>query len=299
MPENCYICKNCATRHTPHMKCNTCCNVGHVKCLKLPEDTPDYSVLPGMVWRCPSCCNKPATATEKSDMSRILEKLNDLQADMSALKGQQLTISTSLEFYSSKFDEFSAKITVFEEKINCVSKMEQNIDSINNEVAQLKAEVNNLQQYTRINNFEVGGVPEATGENVLDIIKKITATLGITDVSPVECCHRVPHVNKSDRNPRSIIVKTTRRDYKDAVISAIRARKGLNAVDIGFINSSNKIYINDHLTGANKMLYKKTREVCKAKNWHYWLRDCKIFVRNPSSGHIMLIDNERVLNKIK
>ncbi|KAJ8971028.1 hypothetical protein NQ317_001904 [Molorchus minor] len=85
---------------------------------------------------------------------------------------------------------------------------------------------------------------------------------------------------------------------KDNVIAAVKKRKGVKLNEIGFSNT-NPIFLNDHLTPTNKLLYKKTREFCKSSGAVCWTRDCKIYLRLPQTGKTHLISDDNSLDKAK
>ncbi|KAJ8946190.1 hypothetical protein NQ318_001702 [Aromia moschata] len=101
-----------------------------------------------------------------------------------------------------------------------------------------------------------------------------------------------------NNNPKSIIVKLNSRSYKDEILAAIRRQKGITVDKIGFNTANSKIYINDHLTLHNQLLFKKTRDYCKTKDIKCWTRDCKIYLKHPRAGRNMWISDENMYSYI-
>lgn len=192
-----------------------------------------------MSWKCNNCVkivNKP-----NSDTALILSKLDSIQQEMVATRNQQNEFAKSLELFGDKVDDFNKKIEIFDQKLRDVPKLQQAMIDVNSEVTQLKSEIDNLQQYLRKQNLEIQGVPEGKEENIQAIFDKILSVLEIPSDNAYDAGHRVPHFNRNDKNPRSIIIKVTSRCLKDNIIAAIRKRRGLQASDIGFSGSNNKI----------------------------------------------------------
>ena len=56
---------------------------------------------------------------------------------------------------------------------------------------------------------------------------------------------------------------------------------------------SDNLYINEHLTLSNKILYKEVRAAAKAKNYKFfWTKNGSIFVRKSDTSRVLLIKNK-------
>lgn len=292
--DTCTQCAKNITRQTLSVQCVQCKKLYHSGCLRTA--IPDISNLPGLSWTCDACVKKPTDVDTNTNL--LLEKLNIIQSDISEVKSKQGDIFASLEFYGGKIDDFAKKIVEFEERIDVIPSMKKDIQSNCRELIELKSQVDHLQQQLRMNNLEVNGVPEIRQENTLEIIKQLFGTLGINASHTIDTCHRVPHRNSNNKHPKSIIVKLNSRSQKDAILGSIRSRKGITAEEIGFNECKNRIFINDHLTPKNQLLYKTTRDICKTKKAHCWTRDCKIYVKHPRTEKNIEISSEDTLQKI-
>jgi hypothetical protein len=81
---------------------------------------------------------------------------------------------------------------------------------------------------------------------------------------------------------------------------AVRKKRGLALTDLGFPESNAKVFINWHLTVANKLLYKKTREIAKIRLYQYvWVKHCKIFVRKNTGSPNISVRKLADIEKIK
>lgn len=289
------LCKKYNEADTVSTMRNECKKCFHLNCLQTP-DIPDVNKFLGLSWKCTICIKKPPVGN--MDLGPLLAKLNDIQADIAQVKSKQEDMVRSIEFYGNKIDDFSIKINEFENKLKIVPTLQVNIQANATDISNLKSQVDNLQQQLRLNNLEINGIPEASNENILDIVNRLFVALDINGDNIIDTCHRVPHMKSDNKTPKSIIVKLTRRSYKDAIIAAIRKQKGVSADKIGFNDVNRKIYINDHLTPSNQLLYKKTRDLCKPKNISCWTRDCKIFLKHPQTARNMFIDCEATLLKV-
>ncbi|CAH1119665.1 unnamed protein product [Phaedon cochleariae] len=288
MPDTCEICNSSVlTRHNPSVACTGCSKIFHIKCLNIPN-FPDKPI-PGLLWNC-SDCAMTATSGGSKQLDIILSKLTSVQNDMTVLKTQQREVTDSLQFYGNKIDDFNEKLLKFEQRLSVIPQLQSKVSDIQTDFDLMRNEMDHLQQQLRMNNLEIQGVPEKNSENVEVIVNGILEVLGLPKDNSIESCHRIPHMDKNDKRPRGIIVKASSKMIKDSIITAIRARKGLDGRDIGLGSGSDKtpIFINDHLTPKNKVLYKRVRDICRVKKFQYWTRDCKIYIRNPNSGNVVM-----------
>lgn len=305
MPNNCAKCAGGvgATRQNSALTCSDCLLVYHSKCLGI-NIVPEFDKISGLSWKCPPCSAGVSTTDQSnnSHVSLILKKLDIMQNDMNAIKINQSEITKSLEFYGGKIDDFNIKINQFEERLKKVSSLESEMIAVKKDVGHLQQDVEYLQQQLRLNNLEINGIPEKTNENILSIMSATLSVLGFEN-KIIEKCHRVAHMDPNNKNPRSVIAKFYSRPDKDAILRAVRQRKGFNVSEIGFpnIDSNNKplkIYFNDHLTPKYKTLYRKVREISKAKGYSCWTRDCRIYIQD-GSGKVKLVSNEDNLKNIQ
>ncbi|KAJ2951358.1 hypothetical protein O0L34_g13498 [Tuta absoluta] len=107
---------------------------------------------------------------------------------------------------------------------------------------------------------------------------------------------RVPTYKPTEKN---IIMSFTNRYVKEEFIATARAVKDLSARDIGYTDSNQRIFLNDHLTPEMKALLTKVKNTAKDRNYLYvWVRYSKIHVRKNDTSHVIVISRENDLNKI-
>ncbi|XP_059057962.1 uncharacterized protein LOC131851475 [Achroia grisella] len=162
-------------------------------------------------------------------------------------------------------------------------------------------------QQGRLNNLEILGIPSKKGENLIGILKNIATKVGF-DLIPadIDYIHRVRRFGSNSKShvdnqlPPNIIVRFTQRKRKNDMLAAARVRRGLTSADAGVDGPPTSIFINDHLTPQNKILYRRTRELGKEKGYKYiWINNCQIFVRKSDTCKAVLIQNDSDLSKIK
>ncbi|CAG9813046.1 unnamed protein product [Phaedon cochleariae] len=260
---------------------------------------PDVAKFPGLSWKCESCSKKTGElGGEETFAANLIEKLNFIMSDIKDIKTKQNDIVASMEYYGAKIDDFSHKMEEFDSIVKSIPKIENKVVLNTSEIDILKSNINSLEQQMRSNNIIINGIPESKNENVIEIVEKVIVTLGVNEARTIESCYRVPQKDQSRQTPKGILVKFALKSQKTNVITAIRRMKGITTGDIGFEGNNNKIFINDHLTPRNQLLYKNTREICKQKNVSCWTRDCKIYLRDPKNAKQIHIDSEDALHEI-
>ncbi|KAG8246213.1 hypothetical protein J6590_089497 [Homalodisca vitripennis] len=115
--------------------------------------------------------------------------------------------------------------------------------------------------------------------------------IGVSDHEKVVAAHRIPSYNK--RRTAPIIVKFATYEERDVWISNFKAVRPLTASKVNpSFNSSEKIFINEHLSPENKQLLARAKESARDKNYKYvWSRDGKIFMRKENGGKCKKIDS--------
>lgn len=178
-----------------------------------------------------------------------------------------------------------------EKKIAVLEKTNESNMLIQKEGIELQNKLDSNEQHARANNIEITGIPESKQENLIEAVNNIFKELSLDQAVNIEYATRVTPWIKLDGRPWNM----GRREVKDNILAAIRTKKGLTMDDIK-MKGKNKIFMNEHLTPKNKMIFKKVRDFTKLQ--FCWVKNCKIFIRlNESTNHIC-INSENDLIKI-
>lgn len=179
--------------------------------------------------------------------------------------------------------------------------LRQDMNGYVTRIKMLEEENLKQQQWVRLQNLEIVGIPESKEENALDIVMKITDYIG-ADIQPndIEFAHRVqPRHATSAARGRNIVVHLKQRAAKDRVLAAARKHRGLTTTDVGVGRESSKIFVNEHLTKENKMLLSSCKQKAKEINYKYiWTKNCRIYVRRNDSSPPLHIASPADLVKI-
>lgn len=300
MPVNCVSCGTGISKQKPSISCSKCKNQYHVTCTDLPVD---FVKLRGVSWTCKPCLSSAdpshdcATGSEPT-LAQLLSVISAIRDDIASFKTEQSVLAESVKFYGQKIDDFQVEISGFREILKEFKSLKMQVTALKEDNARLQKELNDSQQYTRLNNLEINGVPETKNENILQIVESISQAVGVkVNRSSIDACHRVP--TRIPNKPKPIVVKFVSRITKDELLAASKKKRGVSSSAIGIPTNESTIYVNEHLTISNKKLYGETRSLCKEKNYKYcWTKDCKIFVRKGDDTRVIGIDSSESLKKI-
>ncbi|KAJ2941792.1 hypothetical protein O0L34_g10599 [Tuta absoluta] len=233
----------------------------------------------------------------KSDLDQINTKLTVIDVNQSQLFADMETVKKSIEFQESQHKDLVTKV----DGISSTSSTHgTDIVSMQNQITKLQSELNDQQQRDRAFNLELTGIPERVRENLSGYYCNIAKHLEVqSSASDIVHIIRIRPVKPVPGRPKAIVIKLSSRSVRDSILAAVRAKKGLTTSDIDIPGEPKKVYVNEHLTPANKLLHKQTREKAVAAQYRYvWVRDGKIFARKNDTSATVRISNTVDLRKL-
>lgn len=137
----------------------------------------------GAARRCSSCRSGPAPA---------LDAIADLTAEVKAMRAEFKTFSSQLQLLSDtstgikmqlttpegKLEGFDSRLVSVEGKAERMTLLEAELEASSKNVASLMARCNAQDQFSRLNNIEILGVPVSKGENLYSVVSDICAKVG-------------------------------------------------------------------------------------------------------------------------
>lgn len=232
----------------------------------------------------------------QSIIEPLLEEIRSLRRDFNEMRNEARECSCR-----DAVEETKHELTLLKEKVQRFDVMEKEIKMLKIALQDLKTENNTRDQWSRMNNIEIVGIPERDGENLTAITCKIAASLGITmQPSDVQFAHRVTPRSQNAPKPKIVIAKLSRMDIKDNIIAAVRLKRGITTKDIGFQGEERRIFINYHLSRENKQLLQKAKEFAKSKAFKFvWVSRSRIFIRRAENSPVhclsTIADFEKIL----
>ncbi|KAI5634617.1 hypothetical protein NE865_12680 [Phthorimaea operculella] len=306
-------CNSCGNEALDYIQCSQCQNVyDYGDCSGITEAGyqglgPDRQA----VWKCPTCkqgkVKKPKKTKDNPgnvspnaiSLDRVMEELNKIKLSLAPLlnvmdgireiKDEISDVKSSMKIYSDKLDSLEGRLISVEKACDAAGKLEDRISA-------LEADLNEKNQWARLNNVEIKGVPLKDRENLLEIVSRIGTKISYPiSKQNINFVARVP---SQDNKLKPIIVSFVNRYVKEDFVAAARRFKKLLPTDIG-LDGAGQVFINDHLTVQNKMLLTEAK---KLKNKHefefLWVKNSKIFARKNPQSKVILIKTSKDLIKI-
>lgn len=289
------------------IKCSGSCeNLFHINCVsgeqeeKIKRSTKD--------WKCSTCKSKSSTkGSVKSNVSttdvltkqfliKVMDGLKqDVFLEMSAIKTEVTELSTAVQHVSDTLDSSNVLMEEIKKKFTELQKenhdLKEKNEVLSSEVVCLRERMRSLEQYTRVNNIEISGVPETRNEDIISLVTEVGATIEVeVKEMNIVAAHRVPSF-RTDREP-AVIVQFSTRKMKEQWIAKFRERKSLTARDINRNFSTQRVYINDHLSPENKQFLSKLKQKGRELGYKYvWCRDGKFFMRKAEGEPVKKINS--------
>lgn len=212
----------------------------------------------------------------------------------------------SVEFCSTKLDETLAKLKDLEaENVNQAKRiieLSKENNSLKNQIKIQNEDLMDIQQRMRINNIEINGVPEVPGESIPDILKTTAGALSVSfNQEEVERAHRVPSRNKSGINP--IVVRflhyKTKLKWLEAFKTTYRHKLEAHHIIPKSAAPQTKVYINEHLSPANKKLFFEARSFARDNGFKFaWYNENKVMLKKDETSKTIRVTSEN-LEKLK
>lgn len=321
----CGACKLVCNDEKSEIVCSVCDETFHIKCVKSELDAKKTVTRSASNWKCKTCRTTSAGSSMKSsDSTTVLTKeflrsmleefksemFNELKSfkremdsELKSVKREMAEVSASIQFLSNTVEK-SNEIMNEIKKENAVLKRENeeirlSSARLSNTVVELQDRVRTLEQYTRMNNLEISGIPVTPRESIRDLIKDVAASIGVAvEDSHINAAHRVPSFRRDKAS--SIVVQFHSRSTKDLWIEKYRLKKTLLASEVNATFPGGKVYVSEHLSPANKQFLSKLKFKCREIGYRFaWHRDGKFYVRRAEGEKCLRIDNYEDINKLK
>jgi len=287
MSIRCNICQVDLIRKEDSIECKNCNNHIHFFCAGYSEANFKKLTQNSKSRFLCSLCQKDTTKTKLSDT--ITSNMFDHKLE---------DIIKSINFMGAQFDDFNKKIdSVLDEIKNLKSENKKIIienKRLGDEIDILKTKIDDLEQLNLGHSVEIKGITKTKNENCLDIVQLI-ATKANSDVI-VNSAYRI----NTPGDGAGILIA----DLKTSVMKKdfIRKVKNINftanMIAKGW-SSEQKIYVNERLTKTRRLLFFKTRNICKEKQYKYvWINNADILVKKDDGSKTTRIKSEADFNNL-
>ena len=171
------------------------------------------------------------------------------------------------------------------------------IQRLRTEVNELKDEVNSIQQYLRVNNLEVVGLPEPNnGETeetlLLNAFNELEGLDSPIRNEDIDISHPLPSNRKDNKSVH--VVRFISRKTKFMILAAKKREENKQ-----FKFRNHDIYINEHLSKYNRSLFAAAQEKKKNLNFKYcWTRGGNVHLRKTDQSDVVTISSHADLENL-
>lgn len=255
-------------------------------------------------------CDSPAGSTEVLDAIRLELPIiirDMLKPEFHKMQSQMAELDKSVKFISARYDDVMKQMASNNAELKALREENQvlrnNVHNVETRLHRLEIEQVRQDQWVRLQNIEISGLPENKEEQTVDLVLKIAEHVGVpTKREDIEFAHRVQTQQHNNSNlPRNIVARLKQRSTKDAIVAAARKLRGINLHDLGLqtvASHKSKVYVNEHLTKYNKNLLKQCKLRANELSYKYiWTKNCRIYLRRvDGSQHILVLTEEDLKN---
>jgi Baculovirus FP protein len=209
---------------------------------------------------------------------------------LKTLQGMSKTLADQAQTHADLLKENQSQSKQIIKLIEDINICKQENIKIRTDNDLLSTRINELDQYSRNYNLEFEGIPVTAGENTYQIVEHIASYLDVNiNIDSIEFCHRQKQSTRNPNKPPAIIAKFYSRQDKERLVLARKGKVPFTAHDIGFQNSTNKVFVNEHLTKLNKHLFWLARNTKQLGFKYSWTRRGIIFIKKEDNSPVIRI----------
>lgn len=302
MSDKCKECKrNVSAINKGNVQCVECKEFFHGGCVDLSLDDIDYLTTENSPWRCKSCqvlrrkslqVESALGTTTNEDMMKFLKEMREETKTQIISLERELGKSVQscherIEELLRNFEVQSQKLANYEKIFKAIRK--ENV-FLRSKVSSLQTQLDDVEQYSRMNSLEINGIPEEKNENMVDVIKKVGKVLGVEiEEEHIDACHRLGAIKEGEK--RGIIVKFTRRSTKEEFLAKRKIKRNFNTSDLGRTSGpADVIYVNESLSPARRKVLNAARALRKDQGYTYvWVKNGKILLRKNEGDKVIVV----------
>lgn len=219
--------------------------------------------------------------SSSTDLATLVTEFRKLRQEMSEVKQQNVEIKNQMLSISDHLAQ------TLKEHSTALENAQTEIITLKSTIGSLQQKLAVREQDSLINSLEITGLPEQENENLLQIVmvssKKVGVDLAEADVDDVirvgPKIRKAASNNSHQKTPRPIVVKLLRKQKRDELIKAAKARRNITTENITG-GQPTPIFFNERLTKENRLLFRQARLRTSEHGFRYcWIRNGSIYVR--------------------
>ncbi|CAN7989487.1 unnamed protein product, partial [Ixodes hexagonus] len=227
-----------------------------------------------------------------------LDELLLLKPIVEELKSTVQDVQASVNFFSAQYDSLLKLATSTELAVKTlqdeISDLQATVRSQATKILQVRVKQNDGEQYSRLPNLELQGLPLSPDENLISCMADLASKLSIDSSfhpSDIQESHRFP-AKREGILPFLVQFSSVR------VKETWMAKPGMLR-SLSQKGCLPKLYFNDNLTRANKGLFWQARQKGKAQCYKFvWVKRAKIFAKKSEDSELVRINQLADIDKL-
>lgn len=229
------VCRSCNGRLSskqPGLQCSgDCGRFYHAKCVKITVAELANYKKEGVFWKCCSCRevadrsviideDQIAVASLSSAPSpeAMYQLLRSIQTEIKQMNAKYTELVNSISFYGDKISDFENTLKGFGDKVKRLESVTAENVRLRSVVVDLTSRVEHLEQYSRLNNLILTGIPEKRDEDLCSSLLRIGEVINCPLTKhDIDAIHRLPSRPPAGNETRNRVV---------CVITFSRPRRG-------------------------------------------------------------------------
>jgi hypothetical protein len=217
------------------------------------------------------------------------------------------SLQDSIQFFSTKFDEFKDQLDNLEALGARVIELETKNKHLEETASSVSERLNKLEQSSHCNDLIISGIPvlEKEGLTTLDVVVKFVNQINNIKISnqDIRSANRIiprntPSKHKGELKPQKILVNFYSGYIRDAAKLSIRIRKKESPV-IDFEGATVNFYAADYLTPYYNQLLYSARDFAKNNNYSQaWVSNSKILLKKSKTSLPIFVNSINDLHKL-
>ena len=265
-------------------------------------------------WKCQECRkiqkSDSGTAVTAEELRNFMASINQKLEPVKEIKSLVTAVNElkhSVEFVTAQYDEMKNIVDAMEktqdETSNAVNALQREVAEKNAVISSLTTRMRDTEQYARNKNIEISGLEIKKDEDLVGVVARIAQLIGVSfSRDDIDVIHRVPsRSSRADRGPSRVIAQFCSRKKRNEFLKNKNTYGPLLSKDVvAGGNSTERVYLNTHLTPEWKNLLWRTKQVGKPLGYKaIWYQDSHIVAKKDfADNHPVYVKSEGDLSKL-
>lgn len=228
----------------------------------------------------------PEVTSDRDLLTSLTTEVKLMRQEMSKMSEHMEVLTWSFSQCNARLDDYESRFSVLANRIQVLEDREIGNEVLRQKVTELEEQLNTQAQTRLSNEIEIVGVNECPNESKMHIVLTTAQKMGVP-LSEVD----IDHVTRAGPKrlsgevtmPRPLVVKFARRAKKNELLKAAKSRRNVTTESINVDGPLRKLYFNERLTKANRLLFREAREQSSAAGFRFcWTRNGTILIRKKT-----------------